>query len=266
MAFYADVMVNASKSEHRLAAHEEFYDRFSRLVREPAGRNHTFESLEWITQVTPADSAFRIISWQLMVSEDQYRYFGFLVPFDPGRNVVELHDKRSLRSEYGRHNAATWYGALYYGIQPFMLDDTTLAYMVLGFNGHDSKTNQKVADVLLWKEDDVQLGAPVFMPGDSTTGQDIRERIILEYADAASGRMQFDRERQMLVYDHVITIFTDGPDAGPLLVPDGSYHGYQYAKGSWEFVNKVFHVKVDTPPGPGLDRDKNLDIFGRPKN
>ncbi|MDX1476959.1 MAG: hypothetical protein R3301_04605, partial [Saprospiraceae bacterium] len=145
LAFYADVLVNADRAAHRVSANEHFHPRFVELMARPEARDYPFSSLTWVTQVTPADSSFRIFSWQLKLSEEQYRYHAVIVPFDPDRPVIELHDKRSLRSEFGRHDPQTWYGALYYGIQPFVLEDGKVAYMVLGFNAKDARTNQKVA-------------------------------------------------------------------------------------------------------------------------
>ncbi len=109
----------------------------------------------------------------------------------------------------------------------------------------------------------VRFGSEVFiMPGENDT-DDIKSRILLEYASSASGRMQFDREKNMLIYDHVILI--NAGFEGPLWVPDGSFHGFEYKKGKWYFIDKVFHHTVDKPPGEGLEKTDG-DIIGRKKN
>jgi hypothetical protein len=205
--------------------------------------------------VTPTDSLFRIITWQVEEAEE-FRYSGFLQPMKmAGLALTELKDSRALKSEYALHDPGSWYGALYYGIQPFKTTDGQDAYLVLGFNAHTKQLNQRVADVMVWNGNTVTFGMPVF-----SDSSEVRSRIILEYTDAASATMRFDREKELLIYDHVITIET--PE-GPALVPDGSYHGFQYRKGLWHFIDTVFNIKVDQPPG-GKPKDAvKRDLFGR---
>lgn len=264
LAFYADVMSNAVEPEHRRLAHAHFVRILkSRLMEQNIGSSELGD-LTGVMVLTPQDSAFRLITWQLTESDSQYRYGGFIQRKDRPSDLIALQDTRSLRSEHAGHDHNTWYGALYYGIQPFTMRDSIQAYLILGFNAMDAQLNQKVADVLIVGQERAEFGRDVFIHRDST-GTDVKKRIILEYADAAAGRMQIDRERGLLVYDHVITIFTNGPEAGPLLVPDGSFHGYRLEDGEWHFIDKIFNTQVDTPPGEGLPDDGvKRDLFGRP--
>ena len=264
LAFYADVMTNASDADHRLRAHNTFYSAFSDVLRQDGSQEFAFEELKWITQVTSPDSTFRILSWQVMISENEHKYYGFVQLLGPQNGLIELNDTRSLRSEFGTHTPDTWYGALYYGIQPFVTADNATAYMLLGFNANDAKTNQRVADVMTIDNGTVIFGMEVFLPGEQADERDVKSRILLEYADAAAGMMRFDRERELLVYDHMITIFTDGPEAGPLQVPDGSYHAYAFKKGFWHFTDKLFNVIVDEPPRDRPDDGVKRDLMGRP--
>lgn len=264
LAFYVDVMINAEQPQHRLEAQAQVHQRLRTILQQPGAREMTFDSLRGIQIIVPEDSTFRLFTWQLMVSDSQYQYFGFIQPMDDRLPFVELTDSRTLRSEYTAHNQDTWYGALYYGVTVFEDAGGAPRYLLLGFNANDSGTNIKVADVMQYSDRGVQFGGEMFVYSDSL-GTDIKSRIILEYADATAGRMQFDRERGILAFDHVITIFTDGPEAGPLQVPDGSYHGYELREGKWYFIDKLFHTTVDEPPGDARESDEvERDIFGRP--
>src|SRR5690606_30475383 len=147
-------------------------------------------------------------------------------------------------SESATYTPEQWYGGLYYGIQPFTSHDGKEAYVLLGFDAHNTRLNRRVADILWFDGEKATLGMPVFWA--DTLGQTFRNRVIVEYSDAAAATMRFDREKQMLIYDHLIPIQT--PE-GPAMVPDGSYHGYQYNNGYWELINKVFNLKLDEPPG-----------------
>lgn len=255
LSFYADAMVHASKAENRIHAADEFNQRFIEYLRSPESLSNPLSDLPWISVVVPQDSAFRMITWQLAENET-YKYFG-VVQVTASNSLIILNDTRSLKSESGTHNQDTWYGGLYYGIQHFVTADKTNAYVVLGFNADTKQINQRVADILTIAGDEVTFGMPVFFINDTV---EVKNRIVMNYSDAASATMRFDREKEQLIYDHVITITT--PE-GPALVPDGSYHGFEYKKGMWHFIDMVFNVKVDEPPGGRPAQKEKRDLFGR---
>ena len=258
ISFYADVMVHASKPVHRMRAATEFLRLFKDYLNTPESSANTFKDLPWLTVVTPQDSTFRIITWQVEEDLQTFRYYGyiqFLSRID--HPPLEFRDTRSLTSEYASFDQGTWYGAIYYGIQPFKTQDKTDAYLLLGFNAHTPTINQRVAEVLILQSSGATFGSPVFNPTDST---EVKSRIILEYTDVASATMRFDREKELLIYDHVIPITT--PE-GPALVPDGSYHGYRYTNGMWHFIDSVFNIIMDEPPGGREPQKEKRDLFGR---
>jgi hypothetical protein len=257
LSFYADAMIHASVPAHRMRAAGEFYRLFKSYLGTPAGASDAMKDLPWLTVVAPPDSLFRVITWQVQETEN-FRYYGFIQDMkDPDHSFVELTDTRPLNSESALYDQASWYGAIYYGLQPFRTDEKEEAYLMLGFNAHTNTQNQRVADILRINDSGISLGLPVFVLNDSS---EIKSRIILEYSDAASATMRFDREKELLIYDHVIPINT--PE-GPALVPDGSYHGFRYRKGMWHFVDSVFNVIVKDPPGGKAPEKEKRDLFGR---
>jgi hypothetical protein len=197
-----------------------------------------------------------VITWQVEEADGVFSYHGFVQwasgnPSPP----LELHDTRPLKSESGVFTPETWYGAVYYGIQPFETKDDQTAYLILGFNADNAEFNQRVADVLQIDGQNVLFGMPVFI--DTAA---VRNRIILNYSDAGRATMQFDREKNMMIYDHVITITSP---SGPVVVADGSYHGFEWKKGEWHFINNVFTLIMDEPPGGKPAESVKRDLFGR---
>ncbi len=261
LAYYSDAMTNLSTPAHRVRSAEIFHHKMIEALSVDSSFAHPFNSLEWCQIISPPDETFRMMTWQLEIDDNKYRYFGLVQKSDG--SIIELHDKRPLRSEYASFDQNTWYGSLYYGIEEFKNDKNASVYLILGFSISSGSTNKKVADVLQFVDGGVKFGSPVFvMPGEDG-GEDVKSRILLEYASSASGRMQFDREKNMLIYDHVILI--NAGFEGPLWVPDGSFHGFEYKDGSWEFIDKVFQTTVDKPPGEGLEKS-DRDILGKKKN
>ncbi len=265
MYFYADVMINASNAQHRKFAADEFHKSFIETLRDSASLNMSFDSLKWVSKVAPEDGAFRLFSWQLKEDKDNFKYFAVLQKADG--SIIEFKDTRPVLNgfELREFDHNTWYGALYYGVFPFKYKKQT-AYILLGYNGHNSVTNQKYADVLLLEGDKAVLGAPVFVKK-LEKDEERRNRIMIEYADAAAGRIQFDREKKMIVFDHLITIFAEGPGQGAVPVPDGSYEAYELKGKEWVYIEKVFNQVMDKPPReqPVLEGREGKDLFGRKK-
>lgn len=265
--FYADVMVNASSAEHRKLAADQFQTLFLQALEDTSSLREDYDSLLWVSRVIPEDGAFRLFSWQLMESPDTYKYFAVLQKADG--TLIRFEDNRPVVNgfELGEYDHTLWYGALYYGVFPFRYGRED-AYILLGYHGNTALTNQKYADVLILKDDRAVLGAPVFVKKLDEGGEERRNRIMIEYADAAAGRIQFDREKELIVFDHLITIFSEGPDKGAVPVPDGSYEGYQLKGKEWIYVEKVFNQVMDKPPRekPVLEGRNGRDLFGRKKN
>lgn len=261
LSYSSDAMTNMSTPAHRVRAAETFRYKMIEALSIEGSFEYPFKSLEWCKIISPPDQTFRLITWQLEMDDSRYRYYG-VVQREDG-STIELHDKRPLSSEYASFDQNTWYGSLYYGIEEFINEKDESVYLILGFSISSGSTNKKVADVLEFVDSGVKFGSEVFiMPGDGG-GEDVKSRILLEYASSASGRMQFDREKKMLIYDHVILI--NAGFEGPLWVPDGSFHGFEYKEGRWHFIDKVFQHTVDEPPGEGLEKN-DRDILGKKKN
>lgn len=256
IAFYADVMVNADHDQHRIHAHSRFYDLINNLLVSPATTNISLDSIPWISVLKGPD--FRVITWQLRLSDEEYKYGGFI---QRAGKLFELKDSRpwingSLRSTY---TPAAWYGALYYKLIPYRDD----AFILFGFNAENSLLNTKVADVLDLSGDEPRFGMPVYLGKDEP-----QTRLILTYADASSVQLLFDPELNAIIHDHLESLPGVGPGGESLAVSDGSQEGWFLKKGKWVYQEEVYDVKSDVPPmsDDRKERKEDKDLFGRPKN
>jgi hypothetical protein len=261
LSYYADALTNLSTPAHRAKSAVIFRHKLIEALSIDGSFEHPFKSLKWCQIISPSDQTFRLITWQLELSDLTYRYYGIVQRSDG--STIELHDKRPLKSEYASFDQNTWYGSLYYDVEEFKNEKGETVYLILGFSVRSGSTNIKLADVLQFVDGGVKLGSEDFVVPGEDGAEELQSRILLEYASSASGRMHFDREKNMLIYDHVILI--NAGFEGPLWVPDGSFHGFEYKNGKWHFIDKVFNHTVDQPPGEGLE-NKDLDIIGKKKN
>ena len=258
IGFYADVMVNADHVDHRMRAHEEFVTGLRTFLEGTGSMDISLDSIPWIS--TLAGDGFRLITWQLKISDDEYKYGGFIQRPD---RLIELKDTRpwvngSLRNTY---SPPSWYGALYYKIIPFKAGKGD-HYVVFGFNAENSYVNTKVADVLDLSGDEPVFGMPVF------TGRgDPQTRLILTYADASSVQLIYDAELNAIVHDHLESLAGVGPEGGSLAVSDGSQEGWIFKGGKWNYKEEMYDVQSELPPmtEERKERKEDKDLFGKPR-
>lgn len=259
IAYNADVMANANLDRHRIKANELLVASMDSFLSLSGSYAVSLDSIPWLSIVHGED--FRLVTWQLRVSNDEYKYGGFIQWPD---RIVRFKDSRPFinGSSYNTYTPATWYGAIYYQIIPFELEGRKY-YVLLGYNGENSSINTKVADVLDLTGPEVRLGVPVFVGQDEP-----KTRLMLTYGDISNTRMTYDAKLGGIVHDHVEMLAGIGPTGEPLPVSDGNMEAWILKKGKWEFKEEAYNAKEMTAP-PMTSEKKNWeedkDILGRPK-
>ncbi len=257
--FYADVVINAEKSEHRQRAQVLLKEHFDRFLEMDGSFQYPLDSIPWL-YVMHGDG-FRLVSWQLHISPESYAYTAFLQWPD---RYMYFKDSRPFinGSAYTTFTPSAWYGAVYYDMLPFEKDRQTY-YLLLGYNAENSLLNTKVVDVLDLSGPEPKLGLPVF-----TGAEDTQTRLLVSYADIAPARVHYDESLKGVVMDHVAPVPGIGPGGETLPVPDGSLDAWVLKKGDWVYEAEVYDVKQKEPPMT-REREKRAeekDILGRPKN
>ena len=237
----ADGMLN-DKEEERLYFCEKFIKHLVTTLKIPGSFQYDFKNFENISILSSGDDQFRVFTWQLEVAQGEYRYYGAIQ-----LNQKELHLIPLIDRSFSLENLETisvsndqWYGAVYYNIMPFVHDGKP-AYMLFGYDTHDYYNRKKILDVLTFDDKGNALfGAPVFyFPNDV-----VQNRLILTFAASANIRLNFDKKLGMIVFDHLIN---DSASSNQM-VPDGSYSGFQYKDGQWNFIEKIFDQVSEKPP------------------
>ncbi len=258
IAYNADIMVNANLDRHRIRASESMLVSLDSLLAIQGSYEVSLDSIPWLSIVHGAD--FRLVTWQLKVSNEEFKYGGFIQWPD---RIVRFKDTRPFinGSSYSTYTPSSWYGCIYYQIIPFEMEGKKY-YVLLGFNAENSSINTKVADVLDLSGPDIRLGVPVF-----TGKEEARTRLMLTYGDISNTRMTYDPKLEGIIHDHVETLPGIGPNGEDLPVSDGSMEAWILKKGKWEYQEEVYDVKVTEPPmtNERKNRVEDKDIMGRPK-
>lgn len=258
IAYQSDIVINADDVEHRQRAQGDLLENIDRFLNTSDSYTASLDSIPWLYVVKGED--FRLVSWQLRISDEEYAYSAFLQWAD---RYVYFKDKRPFinGAEYTTYTPDAWYGAAYYKIIPFQRDKKTY-YILLGYNAENSLMNTKVVDVLDLTGDEPRLGVPVFVG----SGEPL-SRLLVRYADIAPARVQFDENLNGVLIDHVSAVPGAGPGGESLPIPDGSLDAWIYKKGDWEFIEEVYDVQMKDPLMTRERKNKveEKDILGRPK-
>ncbi len=260
------LLQDTSKAQRTTAA-EAILPQLEQLLDHPNSFAYPFDSLREVSIQYPADSSFRIFSWQLYVSPNEYRYFGAIQSQAKERELTPLIDQstRVDDPEFDILGADDWYGAVYYNIKAFSTPDGP-RYLLFGFDGYQFFDKRKIIDVLHFRDGQAVFGAPVFATLEEGRGPITQNRLIREYSAASAIRCNFDPELEIIILDHMASIRR--PDGkGISLIPDGTYEGYRFdeQQGLWVYEEKLFHEMLDSAPRPQPvfeQGKKKRDIFG----
>ncbi len=257
IAFYADITATADLDQHRIRAHDQMVACIDTFLMDKGSYEMSLDSIPWLSVLHGDD--FRIVTWQLRRSDDEYKYSGFIQWPD---RLVRLKDTRPFinGAAYTTFTPSGWYGCLYYRILPFEKGKEKY-YVLLGYNAENSLLNIKVADVLDLSGPEPRLGLPVFV------GQgEPRSRLMITYADVSPARLNYDDQLEGIVHDHLESM-PIGPEGESLPVADGSMEAWILKKGDWIYQEEVYDVKLTEPPMTDERRNwkEDKDILGRPR-
>ena len=252
---------------YRFASCKQLIPTLVKALKLPNSFSYPFPQLDGISIQYPADSSFRIFTWQLFVSDDDYRYYGAIQMNASQLELFPLIDRSQLvdQPESAILTNDHWYGALYYRIKDFE-DDQGKGYLLFGLDAWSFFRRRKVVDVLRFIQGKPVFGQKVFESRLTPDSSLWRHRLVVEYGAQASVHVNYDEGRQQVFMDHLIPF--EGPEqAGSVMVPDGSYEGYRFEEGRWVHIPKLFNQTQTEPPRemPVLEEKKNKDLFGRPR-
>lgn len=262
LALLSYAVVNDSLPDQRFLACRAMIPRLVKALKTENSFSYTFPRMQAVSIQYPADSSFRIFTWQLYVDVDEYRFYGAIQLNTPDLQLFPLVDRSfelGPEAEQSELTTDNWYGAVYYNLQPFATPQGD-KYLLFGFDGNDYSHRRKVIDVLSFRDGKPVFGAPVFV--NEAKGQ-TRHRILLEYSAEASVRCNYDPALGILIHDHLIPL--GGEEGGlPKMVPDGSYEGYELQNGRWVYIDNVFpNDQRFVRPEPILNEGTNRSIIGK---
>ena len=248
----------------RFAADSEFTKMFVRALKIKNSFHYSFDSLLTISKLSPQDSTFKIFTWQMVINDNIVRQHGAIQmrSVDGSLKLFPLIDKSDITLNMSDTigNNFGWIGAVYYKIIQTMAGRETY-YTVLGYDENNIRSNKKIIEVLTFENGQPIFGGSYFNFSDNKSLKQNPARVILEYKKNASPRLVYDKEQDMIIYEHLVSE-TGEEKKKYTFIGDGDYEGLKWKDGKWVHLDKVFTqtTKEGDEPIPNPVRDANGDI------
>lgn len=257
-----DEVMNEPNETIRLENNEDFMTLLETVLQMPNSFKFTWDSVKNFSIQESPDKLFKIYTWYVMKADYSVENFGFIQVYNEGRKkyiLFPLYDKRGTIDYPSTYigNQNRWYGAVYYKIV-LLKDNKVNYYTLLGWNGNNLFTNQKIIEILRFNKD----MAPIFGARVFKGYPDKVSRIIFEYAKDASLHLNYEEQQYkvstgkynpktkqvvyetvncpMIIFDQLIPYNDDMPDLSAYKVPESSLNqGFIADNGRWKFMKSV---------------------------
>ena len=263
----SDTVGLAKRFERRKVACYKFIPQLIAALKTDNSFYFPFDSLAELSKVYPPDSSFRILTWQMHYPKGRFRYYGVIqmrssklkmFPLKDLRDTLPFHTQQKLTEN-------NWYGQIYYKILEKTVNKKTY-YTLFGFEAADFISRRKIIDILSFDENGKpHFGAPMFMfkydDSSHLKDKDTLSRFFIEYKWSASPTLNYDYNKDMIVFDHLAPPNPRAQGVYFTYVEDGTYEGFKWTNNHWQWVEKVFNFAInedDNPPIPA-------PLFGTPK-
>lgn len=249
---------NGKGDAGREAAIEQFIPTLVRALKTKYSFRFPFDSLKTVSIQYPQDSTFRIFTWALERETGFYRHYGAIQmnTADGQLKLFPLFDVSDYVSNTDTiASNKAWYGCLYYNIiQRHYFNQEY--YTLFGWDANNPRSQKKLVDMLTFKSGAPVFGGPFFSFAEDSVPKPGRNRFILEYKKESSATLNYNKELDMIVYDHLVSETNEAAKKFTY-VSDMDYEGFKWKAGKWVHVNKIFHDAI--PMGKGAPVPQPLD-------
>jgi hypothetical protein len=210
---------------------------------------HNFKNVRFLGQITSPDSALKIINWNLYLRNRPGIYNTYIIKKNINGTPNSVHNLISAyRTEVMKSDTVyckdDWYGALYYGIRPQIINGVK-CWILLGIDYGNPEITRKIIDILSFSRDEkIIFGMKSF-----EAEKELRYRAVFEYSSEATMTLRFEGD-DSIIFDHLVPF-------SPELVNQRQYYGPHYTYDAYvlEGVTLKFKSNFDA-------RNKDKEITG----
>jgi len=204
----------------RRAANHRFVQDMVRLVKSGKSWDMPWSELSPVSVLMTPDQKWRILTWSVLLEQNSRRHYGCVL--GQKGNFYPLIDQLANRFENdeifdNRH----WPGAVYFQILPITpTHNNKICYALLGYDAREPFAQRKVLDWLCPDPEEgmVHIGAPLI----DYAGRSL-SRWQLLYPRDVQVQFQWDKDRSLVYFDHLISRGSDPSTETFDFIPDGSF-------------------------------------------
>ncbi|MBV8251629.1 MAG: hypothetical protein JO154_03400 [Chitinophaga sp.] len=243
----------------RQQACDAFIPTLVRALKSKYSFKYRFDSLRTVSIQYPTDSSFRIFTWALERENGFYRHYGAIQMNTPDGQLklFPLFDASDYMTNPDTiTDNKSWYGCLYYRIEQKHYFNKEY-YTLFGWDANNPRSQKKIIEMLTFKNGQPVFGGPFFSFSQDSVKQPTRNRFILEYKKESSISLNYNKEKDMIIFDHLISESNE-PEKKFTLVSDMDYEGFKWMMGQWIHVEKIFHDAIPLGQGPPVPQPMDV--------
>lgn len=227
-----DTLRKSNDDAIRMKINQGILSLFDEILPLDSSFYYPFDSLQNMGKIYSSDSLVRVYSWNLPLSNGTHKYFVYFQHLKRKSGKVQLifltNKSITPPDSIQVYKQENWYGALYYKILRNKCE-TRVSYTVLGFRFNDYLTNSKIIDEIVFTDNSIEFGLPVFRSGNK-----VNTRVVFEYSARVAMMMRYDKDHKMIVFDHLSPTEPQYKGKYQFYGPDSSYDGYRNASCYWD--------------------------------
>jgi len=252
LAAIGDSMIDGSHSMVRIKALSQFIPTLVKALKIKGSYDYPFDSLRFILKLKPSDNRFRLYNWNLKFDDGTFRFYGVLQFPGDTLKILPLYDRTNdfmfgLEDTILYHE--NWNGAQYYQIFSKDVKREGTFYFLIGWDGFKKHSNKKLVEVLkIIDTDSIQFGAPLF----EHNGR-LKTRVVFEYKPDADMFLEYIKEKDLIVFDHMVPPNKQAEGKFFTYIPDGTYDYFEWNKKKriWQFGELLFGEEGNSPADDG---------------
>jgi hypothetical protein len=227
-----------SDKDKELINHDIVID-FEKALEIPGSINYAFDSLKYIGKIMSSDQHLRIYTWNIPYHNGTHKYIGYLqylTEKNGNPDIFKLIDKSEEIADPSEAvlDNNSWYGALYYDVILTRYKENKY-YTLLGFDFNDIFSSKKVIDILYFDDKNKPVfGKPVF----EQDGK-LKNRLIFEFSARVSMILKYQKEKELIIYDHLSPSSPSLTGRLQFYGPDMSYDGLKFEDGIWRLQKDI---------------------------
>jgi len=238
LQYYFTLLASEKDDNSKIEFNNQIIKYFKKIIKNESSFTYPFDSLKNIGIIKSEDEKLRIITWNLPYNDRTHRYFGFIQYKKSKKTYVfyELIDNsdKIKNPELAVLNDKNWYGALYYKIITNK-NKGKVYYTLLGADLNNLLTKKKIIDILYFDKND----SPVFGNKVFKNKSIPISRVIFEFNAQTNMTLTYDKEKEMIIYDHLSPSRPSLEGQFEFYGPDFSYDGLKFERGIWNAYSDI---------------------------